>query len=250
MLDRLSIRSKIAVILIVPVLACAVLGALRVSSRISTSRQADRVSKLTQFSLSGTHLVHELQQERGLSTRYLDEPSSASPAHAMVTQRPITDGSLVAFRARVDDLDLSQLAPSTKARLSSALTRLRSLANLRRDIDQRAVAASGAQDSYNATIADVLSTNRELAHSITDRELAQSVGAFVNLSRVRELAALERELITGVLAQGGFRSGQYSTFTSMLANRTVLLSEFRWRTRSSPARAAASSASIPSSGGR
>jgi HAMP domain-containing protein len=226
-LDRLSIRSKIAVILIVPVLACAVLGALRVSSRISTSRQADRVSKLTEFSLSGTRLVHELQQERGLSGRYLDEPESAAAGRAMVAQRPITDRALAAFRGRVANLDIASLAASTKAKLASALGRLNSLSGQRRDVDQRAMVASGALDFYNATIADVLNTNRELAQGISDRELAQSVGAFVSLSRIREMGALERELISGVLAHRGFQPGQFQSFTSMLATRAVLLSEFR-----------------------
>ena len=226
-LDRLSIRSKIAVILIVPVLACAVLGALRVSSRISTSRQADRVSKLTEFSLSGTHLVHELQQERGLSGRYLDEPNSAAPARSVQAQRPITDRALAAFRGRVADLDVASLAASTKAKLASALGGLNSLPGQRRDIDQRVIGASGALSFYNATIADLLNTNRELAQGATDRELAQSVGAFVSLSRIREVSALERELISGVLARHGFQSGQFQSFTSMLATRAVLLSEFR-----------------------
>ncbi len=227
LLDRLSIRSKIAVILIVPVLACAVLGSLRVSSRISTSRQADRVSKLTEFSLSGTHLAHELQQERGLSGRYLAELKSAAPASAMLKQRPATDWALGAFRGRTGELDISALAAPTRAKLASALGRLSSLPGLRRDIDERTIATSGALDFYNAIVADVLNINRELAGTITDRELAQSVGAFVNLSRIRELTALERELISGVLAQGRFGPGQYRSFSSMLATRGVLLSEFR-----------------------
>jgi HAMP domain-containing protein len=225
-LDRLSIRSKIAVILIVPVLACAVLGGLRVSSRISTSRQADRVSKLTEFSLSGTHLAHELQQERGWSQRYLDELKTSRPANGMLKQRPQTDKALGAFRARVDDLDIAALAGATKAKLSSVLGRLSSLPTLRRDIDERMIASSGALTFYNAAIADVLNINRELADTITDRELAQSVGAFVDLSRIRELTALERELISGVLAGGRFQPGQYRSFTSMLATRGVLLSQF------------------------
>ncbi|HZD68624.1 MAG TPA: nitrate- and nitrite sensing domain-containing protein, partial [Actinomycetes bacterium] len=227
MLDRLSIRSKIALILIVPVLACALLGALRVSSTISTSRQADRVSKLTEFSLSGTHAAHQLQQEQGLSARYLNDRNSAAPASPMLAQRPKTDTALSAFRHRVEKLDVGALAPSTRTRLSSALGRLSALPGLRRDIDERSIASSGAIDFFDATIADVLNTNRELAATITDGELAQSVGAFVALSRIRELGAQERELVSGVLARGGFQAGEYQTFTSMLATRAVLLSEFR-----------------------
>src|SRR6266511_4328202 len=173
-LDRLSIRSKIAVILILPVLACTVLGALRVSSRISTSRQADRVTKLTEFSLRGTNVAHELGHERGLAGRFLDAP-----------------------------------------------------ANPRHDIGERSITAPGANDLFSATVADLVSANRELSGRIADPELAQAVGAFVSVSRIKELAALERELVSGVLARGGFGAGQYRSFTSTLATRNVLLSEFQ-----------------------
>jgi hypothetical protein len=53
------------------------------------------------------------------------------------------------------------------------------------------------------------------------------VGAFVAVSRIKELAALERELVSEVLDRGRFAPGQFRRFTSTLSTRAVLLSEFR-----------------------
>ncbi len=227
MLDRLSIRSKIAVILIVPVLACAVLGALRVSSTISTSRQADRVTRLTEFSLRGTALAHELQRERGLSGRYLESPKNGVSLQSLATQQAAGDRAVAAYRGSVVDLDVSSLTAPTRVKLTAALGRLSSLPSLRHDVNERAINTSGTLEFYNAVIADLLNTNRELVERTADRELASSVGAFVAVSRVKELAALEREQVSGVLAQGQFLPGQYRRFTSTLATRAVLLSEFQ-----------------------
>jgi HAMP domain-containing protein len=226
-LDRLSIRSKIAVILIVPVLACAVLGTLRVSSRISTSRQADRVTRLTEFSLRGTALAHELQRERGLSGRYLQAPGHGVSLQAVATQQAASDRAVAAYRDSVDGLDIGSLTAATKVKLTAALGRLSSLPSLRHEVNQRAIGASGALELYNALIADLLNTNRELAERTADRELGESVAAFVAVSRIKELAALEREQVSGVIAQGQFLTGQYRRFTSTLATRAVLLSEFQ-----------------------
>jgi HAMP domain-containing protein len=226
-LDRLSIRSKIAVILILPVLACAVLGVLRVSSRISTSRQADRVTKLTEFSLLGTTVAHELEHERGVAGRFLEVPQSPANAQALQEQQAASDRAMDAYRGSVDKLDARTLTVPARDTLASALGHLDGLADLRHDIVGRVISAPAALDFYNATVADLLNTNRELTPRIADPELAQAVGAFVSVSRIKELAALERELVSGVLANGRFGAGQYRRFTSTLATRGVLLSEFQ-----------------------
>ena len=229
MLDRLSIRSKIAVILLLPVLACAVLGVLRVSNRISTSRQADRVTKLTEFSLRGTNVAHELEHERGLVGRFLNAaPNPNDPnVKALRDQQVVANKAITDYRRSVDQLDARSLTPQARDTLSSALGDLEALAKMRRDIGERSVAASGALDYYNGTIANLLNANRELIGRISDPDLAQAVGAFVAVSRITELAALERELVTGVLAKGAFAAGQYGSFTSTLATRSVLQSEFQ-----------------------
>jgi HAMP domain-containing protein len=226
-LDRLSIRSKIAVILILPVLACAVLGVLRVNGRISTSRQADRVTKLTEFSLRGTDVAHELEHERGLAGRLLDAPPTPANTQALDQQQTASDRAIDAYRGSIDQLDVGSLTQPAKDTLSSALGHFDQLATLRRDIADRGIAASGALDEYSATVADLINSNRELSGRIADPELAQAVGAFVSVSRIKELTALERELVSGVLARGRFGPGEYRSFTSTLATRNVLLGEFQ-----------------------
>src|SRR4029450_2129545 len=72
-----------------------------------------------------------------------------------------------------------------------------------------------------------LNTNRAPASGIPDPQLAQKVGAFVAMSRIKELAALERELISEMLDRGRFGPGQFRRFTSTISTRAVLLAEFR-----------------------
>ncbi|HEX8861627.1 MAG TPA: nitrate- and nitrite sensing domain-containing protein [Actinomycetes bacterium] len=214
-------------ILILPVLACAVLGALRVSSRISTSRQADRVTKLTEFSLRGTNLAHELERERGLAGRYLEAAPNDPNLQALRNQEGASDKALADYRKSVDELDVRSLTPAAKDKLSSALGDLNGLADLRHDIGEHGIGAPGALDIYSTTVADLLNANRDLIGRISNPDLAQAVGAFVSVSRITELAALERELVSGVLANGSFGAGQYSSLTSTLATRSVLQAEFQ-----------------------
>jgi len=227
MLNNLSIRPKIALILILPVAALLLLAGLRIGSTVSTSRQAGRVTGLTEFALRGTALTHELQKERALTLRFLLGGGAGPDRGVLRAQRAATDRALAAYRDSAGELDREALPAVSGEKLDSASNRLAGLAGLRRDADRQALAPSAALDAYNTTVADLLNTNRGLTGGIADPELAQAVGAFVAVSRIKELAALEGDLVIGVLARGRFEPGQYRRFTSTLATRAVLLSEFR-----------------------
>jgi HAMP domain-containing protein len=223
-LGNLSLRPKIALILLLPVAALLLLAGLRIGSSVSTSRQAAQVRGLTEFALRGTALAHELQGERGLTLgRLLGDRAGAR----LRDQRAATNRALAAYRDSAAALDTGALAPATAEKLASATSRLDGLAGLRRDVIRGSVSAAAALDFYNTAIADLLNTNRGLASGIADPQLAQRVGAFVAMSRIKELAALEREQVSQVLDRGRFAPGEFRRFTSTLATRAVLLSEFR-----------------------
>jgi len=223
-LGNLSLRPKIALILLLPVAALLLLAGLRIGSSVSTSRQAAQVRGLTEFALRGSTLAHELQRERGLSLGGL---LAGEQQPGLREQRAATSQALVAYRDSAAGLDTGALDEVTAEKLASAGNRLQGLAALRRDVNRGSVTPAAALDFYNTTIADLLNTNRGLASQIADPQLAQKVGAFVALSRIKELAALEREQLSQVLDRGHFASGEFRRFTSTLATRAVLLAEFR-----------------------
>ena len=227
MLGNLSLRPKIALILLLPVAALLLLAGLRIGSSVSTSRQAAQVRDLTEFALRGTALAHELQGERGLTLGRLLGDRSTDSTDRLRAQRAATNRALAAYRERAAGLDAGALAPATAEKLASASNRLGGLADLRQDVSRGSVSEAAALDYYNTTIADLLNTNRGLVSGIADPQLAQRAGAFVAMSRIKELAALERELVSAVLARGRFATGEFRRFTSTLATRAVLLSEFR-----------------------
>jgi hypothetical protein len=223
-LGNLSLRPKIALILLLPVAALLLLAGLRIGSSVSTSRQAAQVRGLTEFALRGSTLAHELQRERGLSLGGL---LAGEQQPGLREQRAATSQALVAYRDSAAGLDTGALDEVTAEKLASAGNRLQGLAALRRDVNRGSVTPAAALDFYNTTIADLLNTNRGLASQIADPQLAQKVGAFVALSRIKELAALEREQLSQVLDRGHFAPGEFRRFTSTLATRAVLLAEFR-----------------------
>jgi hypothetical protein len=107
-LGNLSLRPKIALILLLPVAALLLLAGLRIGSSVSTSRQAAQVRRMTEFALHGTALAHELQRERGLSLGAL---LAGRRDPALQQQRAVTDRALAAYRDSAAGLDIDALAP-------------------------------------------------------------------------------------------------------------------------------------------
>jgi len=226
MLRNAPIRLKLAVVLLIPVVAILVLAAVRTAANISTSREADQVATRTEFALAGTELAHELQRERGLSVRVLDaglQPDNGD----LRAQRDVVARALAEWQDRAAGLG-GGLEPAARAHLDAAGGRLGGLGQLRQDVDTRRVDVDPAVEAYTGMIAELLNTNRRMLLGVGDPQLAEAANAFVALSRVKELTSLQREQITHAALTGQRLSGdRYEAFTSQVANAEVLLAEFR-----------------------
>jgi methyl-accepting chemotaxis protein len=137
LLGNLSLRPKIALILLLPVAALLLLAGLRIGSSVSTSRQAAHVRGLTEFALRGTALAHELQRERGLTLGGL---LSGRRSPDLRTQRTATNRALAGYRDSAAGLDVHALAPAAADELASANSRLDGLDDLRQDVDRGSIA--------------------------------------------------------------------------------------------------------------
>jgi hypothetical protein len=123
-----------------------------------------------------------LSQLRSTKARSVHGP------HPLRVDRPVAPLN-AAYRDGAGGLDVDALAPTAADELASAGSRLEGLAALRRDVNRGSIAPAAALDYFNTTIADLLNTNRGLVSGIAAPQLAQRVGVFVALSRIKELAA-------------------------------------------------------------
>jgi HAMP domain-containing protein len=227
MLRNAPIRLKLTVVLLLPLLALIALSAVRTASNLAVTREADQGATETEFALAGTALAHELQAERGLSVRVLDAGFQPD-ARALQSQRGAVGRALEVWEARADDLDPDALEPAARDRLGAARARLGGLRGLRQDVETRSIEVAPAIEAYSAIIAELLNTNRRMLTGFEDAQLAEAATAFVTMSRVKELTAIQREQIShATLTNQRLDGGRFDAFRSQVANAEVLLAEFR-----------------------
>src|SRR5687768_5405577 len=100
MRDDLPSRSTVAAVLVLPLLAIAVLSGLGAVANHQAGGRAERVRELVPFAAALTTLVHELQQERGLSDDHLGSRAGRSGPgpEALPAVREVVDGAVAAYR--------------------------------------------------------------------------------------------------------------------------------------------------------
>lgn len=119
MLRNWPIRSKLATILVMPLLALALFSAVQVSAGVSRVGETGHVRDLTRYAVVTNDLVHELQRERGLSGGYVAS-GRTSGLPDVQAQRRLTDVALATYRARSAGLDLGAGDQRVRAAIGAA----------------------------------------------------------------------------------------------------------------------------------
>ncbi|MFE0509540.1 nitrate- and nitrite sensing domain-containing protein [Streptomyces sp. NPDC058964] len=217
-----------AVVITVPICLLLAVAGLAVHGRAVALGDARTTRSEVGLSLRIQALVHQLQRERGLTNGLLGGEEGFRPP-------------LVATRKRVDTALRGMRHESA---VEDVIQR-----HLQRLGDFRAATDRGSADTGTADRAATLNfytTAVEALNAVdpvvgttngTDRQLGDGISALRELAAAKESVALERGLLNGVFANGGFHGREYLTFTEVRATRVAALARFR-QIATAPQRAA------------
>jgi signal transduction histidine kinase len=194
-LARLGIRGKLNLLLLPPLVAVVLVSvpfALTQANSAAAAAQSAAVARHTQ-QLGG--LVWQLQRERLLTGAFIATPSMS--VDLVVQQWKSVDAAVEDARAR--------LGPDAPAELSSALTRIGSLAELRQNAERRGVALDSVARTYHAVIGAVIDALRLVPQVTSDAEGTRELTALEALLRANEENSLRglALIVTAVSPEAG-----------------------------------------------
>ncbi|HWC44237.1 MAG TPA: nitrate- and nitrite sensing domain-containing protein, partial [Actinomycetota bacterium] len=228
MLQNASIKTKLAAILILPLLSLGVLAGMRVGDNLTRGRQADRMHDITTFALSLSGLVHELQRERDLSAGYVGSDKTSGYGQ-MIAQRVAVNQALKGFRGKLRRTDLTPYSQRLQARFEAAEASLGQLDAQRDDIGEtgQPVTVAGVLRYYNGVITELIDVNTQIPADSNDSALAGTISTFVALSRAIEYTSRERGFLNAVLAGERFPPGATRELASIIGAEDTWLAQFR-----------------------
>ncbi|MGH3734929.1 MAG: nitrate- and nitrite sensing domain-containing protein, partial [Micromonosporaceae bacterium] len=194
-LRNVRIRSKLGLILIIPIVALVGLAAVRLLEAGQSVLKATDAMRYAEVSQLAGKLASELQAERTFATAYLAGKESDQAAFKAVynEQLKITDKVINDYSAKRKQL--SSVEPRLQEQLARIDTQIgfRELDELRDAVIARnQIRLSAAVYRYRIVIADLIAYRESLAHIAGEAEAADLARAGAALSTYAEYASQEQ----------------------------------------------------------
>ena len=224
-IDNLRLRTKLLLLILIPVIGgLCFLGPL-VSARYTEVQQMREVEELAQLNRGLSDLVHELQKERGRTSLFLGA-AGKQYGRELADQRPLTDLKLAEVRSQVAGLNRSIYGASFTSRLAAVEQRLNGLPSHRPLVDGISLTTKDALGPYTELIQASLALAATSANVSTNAEVGRLVNANVAFAYAKEYTGIERATLSNAFAAGSFAPGQFETFVSLRAAQGSYLDAF------------------------
>ena len=176
------IRSKLGLILIIPLIAVVALAAVRLLESGQRALAADLVQSLASVSAEASTVSHELHLERMQAARLLADP--ATETEQFNTQAARTDQAVAAYQGARDEL--GELPGLVEERLDRVDEQLATLDSTRQEVVGGSnVTVSGAVLRYGVMLSDIIAYQESVAPVANDPDLGESIRAVAALSKAK-----------------------------------------------------------------
>lgn len=223
-LDQISIRAKLAVLALVPLMAMTwFAGSTALSTRAEAGEAGD-LETLTELSVFFGDLLHETQLERGATAVYMTS-NGEKFADQLPKEYVATDDLQVELTAFLDS-NLGSLPGSVREAVAKTAPYLSQLGQRREGAFDLTADKGETIAFYSEMNAEFLNTIAAVASVGTDAEIKGSMGAYVAFLNAKELTGIERAQLAGVFGSDVFAEGQFAKVVSLVASQKAFLRIF------------------------
>jgi len=202
-LGHARIRAKLALILLVPLLAIGVLAAARLVEAAGRAVEADQVRALAGVAVQASELAHELHRERIAAVRRL----AGGDATEFTRQTARTDAVIASYQDAV--AVLPAVPEVVGPRLAAVDAHLAGLVALRqRILSDPSLSTSAALLRYQAMLVEVGAYQATLPAVVTDAGLAERTRAVAAIVSAAGHAADAEAIAQTAVVSGALTAGQ------------------------------------------
>ncbi|MFF5217155.1 nitrate- and nitrite sensing domain-containing protein [Micromonospora sp. NPDC000442] len=217
------IRSKLALILVVPVAAVIALATVRLVSVGEGAYDASQSRALTALSIDVSALTNDLHAERMAAAAYLAAPQQRADAYNLRVRE--TQQRIDEYRAERDRVGDAPAA--VRDRLAAIDAHLDTLDGTRQEVlarEQMEVAEAALR--YGVVLNDLVAYGDGLAQLPGDEELGDSRRAVAAFARAKAAVAEEEAVTFTALSGGRLDNEQFSAFVATLTGQQEALVAF------------------------
>ena len=226
MLSRLSIKQKLILIMLIPLIVVILLAAKLAVDSFSSSKNLQSLDKVVVLSIKIGNLVHETQKERGMTAGFLGSKGEKFSTE-VVAQRLLVDEKLKEVNSFLNTFDKNVYSDEFLENLNNGLKKLQDLPNVRTGVSAFSINAAVAIDYYtdtNKLLLNVIATITKLSNS--SAKVSQELVSYMNFLLSKERAGIERAVGTNTFAKNSFGEGMKAKFYTLVAEQNAYMDAF------------------------
>ncbi|MFN3532674.1 MAG: methyl-accepting chemotaxis protein [Candidatus Brocadia sp.] len=225
---KLTVVKKIVLLGIVPSLAIVFFLYSILGEKISVKAGANRVCELSEYTVSASKLVHELQKERGASAVYLASGGNKMKNDLEDYKRD-ADKALASFQQFMTSFDAKQYGSELSTKVSSAMSQLNDLQAKRNAVISLSITKEEATRYYTTTISTFIQSFENVALHADHPQISDPTFAYVNLISAKELAGIERAIMSGIItANKAVNASDLNNWMAAWKGQERLLNNFEY----------------------
>ncbi|MFZ2855359.1 MAG: EAL domain-containing protein [Rhodocyclaceae bacterium] len=226
-LDNTSIGDRIALALALPIIGLLFFALWMISSYQHIANDTRDLREMAELAPAVSTLIHELQQERGVSAGFIGSGGSAF-ADRLPRHHVRTDQKQQALFASLERIAIEHFDERLGRQIVAAQKKIEKLPEWRSAVMARNIAADEATANYSETIGELIAIIKEMLMVSTSSELSRSISAYAFLVQAKELAGIERAVGSARFSSGNFDSFSHTDFVSLIDRQNLYIEQFRF----------------------
>ncbi len=230
MLNKLTIKYKLILLLIIPLMGIIYFSSQKIVPNWHLNQNMDQLNKLIILSIKSSDLVHENQKERGMSAGYYGSKGK-SFRDELTNQRIITDQKLKILHNHLNTLKLKSFGNLFESQVNQIKSLLSKLKEHRQSVDQMNIPLKQAIGYYthiNLSLFDLISHNSFLS---SNSKISLAIVSYINFLKSKDKAGIERAVLSNTFAGQRFKKGIFVFFSSLVASQNAYLDVFMTHTQ-------------------
>ncbi len=228
-LADVRIRTKLGLILIIPVLAILTLTVLRLNDSNNQAQDAAQIGDLTDLSAKATALAHELHKERMAAAAVIiaNRPGATNKDAAKNTytgQQGSTGRATTTFNNA--KRRLNSVPDAARQRLDSIDDQFSTLGDLRNKIVSGDISLPESMQRYSQAITELIRYTEAVSQTTSDPRLSNSLIAAAAFSRAKLLVGSQQAILYEVLRTPDLDDQLYGKFVGTLTGQQDALVAF------------------------
>ena len=193
-------RWRLAVVIAVPLVTAATLGALRISSEAGSYAVADRDQRLARLDVAVVTLSRDLEDECGLSAAYAARGHARPVSPALSRARTATDAAAVTVRAAAAGIGAGY-PPGAVHALAGLLAGIADLKTIRAGISSSAFPAPQLIRIYTVNVIGAADTfGAAVGNAVGDTRLQATATSLAALLRAENDQSVQRAILYAALS--------------------------------------------------